>query len=40
MKKFEEPEVKLLRFETEDILTLSGLLGDEESDNANELPKG
>lgn len=39
MKQFKEPEVELIRFAVEDVLTASGSADDEVSDNANELPK-
>lgn len=39
MKQFKDPEVELIRFAVEDVLTASSGLTDDESDNLNELPK-
>jgi hypothetical protein len=39
MKEFMEPKLKVLEFEVEDILTLSNPIGEEDSDEAIEMPK-
>lgn len=39
MKEFMEPKLKVLEFEGEDILTLSNPIGEEDSDEAIEMPK-
>ena len=40
MKKlFVTPELEVVKFITEDVLTLSDLIGEEDSDEAIEMPK-
>jgi hypothetical protein len=40
MKKlFATPELEVVKFTTEDILTLSDLIGEEDSDEAIDMPK-